>query len=72
MHSKIRNYRKARSTYTSSGGNFDHVPTPRAIDVLKTLKMAYLLMTRVPDRPIGLMIYTMIDEQMKQAMADLK
>lgn len=49
-----------------------HIPAPRAIDVLKTPRFSYLLMTCVPGRPIGQMLHTMTDQQMKQAVIDLK
>ncbi|KAH8426416.1 aminoglycoside phosphotransferase family protein [Aspergillus melleus] len=48
------------------------IPAPRAIDVLETPRFSYLLMTRVPGRPIGQILYTMTDEQVKQAVIDLK
>ncbi|OJD12940.1 hypothetical protein ACJ73_09271 [Blastomyces percursus] len=51
---------------------FTRIPAPRAIDVLETQHFSYLLMTRVPGRPIGQMINSMTDEQMEQVVADLK
>ncbi|RAL16156.1 aminoglycoside phosphotransferase family protein [Aspergillus homomorphus CBS 101889] len=48
------------------------IPAPRAIDVLETPRSSYLLMTRVPGRPIGHFLNTMTDEQIKQAVDDLK
>jgi aminoglycoside phosphotransferase len=51
---------------------FTHVPAPRAIDMFYTPRFSYLLMTCVPGRPIGQMLDTMTDEQMKQAVIDLK
>lgn len=48
------------------------VPAPRAIDVLETPRFSYLLMTCVPGRPIGRMLDTMTDEQIKQVVLDLK
>lgn len=48
------------------------IPAPRAIDVLETRRFSYLLMTRVPGRPIGQMVNSMTDEQMEQAVVDLK
>lgn len=32
-----------------------HIPALRAVDILYTLRFSYLLMTRVPGRPIGAM-----------------
>ncbi|KAB8264687.1 kinase-like protein [Aspergillus pseudonomiae] len=49
-----------------------HIPAPRAIDVLETPHFSYLLMTCVPGRPIGQMLHTMTDEQVKHAVTDLK
>jgi aminoglycoside phosphotransferase (APT) family kinase protein len=48
------------------------IPAPRAIDVLETPRFSYLLMTCVPGRPIGRMLDTMTDEQIKQVVLDLK
>ncbi|KAK2809485.1 hypothetical protein FQN50_003753 [Emmonsiellopsis sp. PD_5] len=49
-----------------------NIPAPRAIDVLETRHFSYLLMTRVPGRPIGQMVESMTDEQIEQAVIDLK
>ncbi|KAE8352475.1 kinase-like protein [Aspergillus coremiiformis] len=49
-----------------------HIPAPRAIDVLETPRFSYLLMTCVPGRPIGQVMDAMSDEQVKQAVNDLK
>ncbi|QKX64195.1 uncharacterized protein TRUGW13939_11368 [Talaromyces rugulosus] len=49
-----------------------HIPAPRAIDVLKTPRFSYLLMTCVPGRPIGQLIDSMTDEELKQVVTDLK
>ncbi|KNG91455.1 hypothetical protein ANOM_000047 [Aspergillus nomiae NRRL 13137] len=49
-----------------------HIPAPRAMDVLETPRFSYLLMTCVPGHPIGQMLHTMTDEQVKQAVTDLK
>ncbi|KAK2759209.1 hypothetical protein FQN53_008152 [Emmonsiellopsis sp. PD_33] len=49
-----------------------NIPAPRAIDVLETRHFSYLLMTRVPGRPIGQMLDSMTDEQIEQAVVDLK
>ncbi|GKZ23420.1 hypothetical protein AbraCBS73388_009787 [Aspergillus brasiliensis] len=48
------------------------IPAPRALDVLQTSRWSYLLMTRVPGHPIGQMFNRMTDEQVKQAVEDLK
>ncbi|GAB1192499.1 hypothetical protein APSETT444_001691, partial [Aspergillus pseudonomiae] len=48
------------------------IPAPRAIDVVEPPRFSYLLMTCVPGRPIGQMLHTMTDEQVKQAVTDLK
>ncbi|KAK2871593.1 hypothetical protein FQN49_003025 [Arthroderma sp. PD_2] len=49
-----------------------HIPAPRTIDVVETPKFSYLLMTCVPGRPIGPQLNTMTDEQIEQAVTDLK
>lgn len=49
-----------------------HIPAPRAIDILETRHRSYLLMTCVPGRPIGQMLGLMTDEQVEQAVIDLK
>ncbi|OQD60726.1 hypothetical protein PENPOL_c021G04577 [Penicillium polonicum] len=51
---------------------FTKIPAPRAIDVLETPDVSYLLMTRVPGRPIGQLLNTMTDEQVENAVTDLK
>ncbi|KAJ5951934.1 uncharacterized protein N7479_010347 [Penicillium vulpinum] len=51
---------------------FTQIPAPRAIDVLETSDAAYLLMTRVPGRPIGQLLDTMTDKQVHNVVADLK
>lgn len=51
---------------------FTSIPAPRAIDVLETSQFSYLLMTCVPGRPIGQILHTMTDEQLKQVVFDLK
>ncbi|KAL1957555.1 hypothetical protein VTO42DRAFT_5782 [Malbranchea cinnamomea] len=48
------------------------IPAPRAIDAFHTSRCSYLLMTRVPGRPIGEMLNSMTDEQVEQAVVDLK
>ncbi|PWY80248.1 kinase-like protein [Aspergillus sclerotioniger CBS 115572] len=48
------------------------IPVPRAIDVLETPRFGYMLMTCVPGHPIGQMLDSMSDEQVKQAVVDLK
>ncbi|KAL3468864.1 kinase-like protein [Aspergillus californicus] len=42
------------------------IPAPRAIDVLESSRFSYLLMTCVPGRPVGQLLDTMTDEQVKQ------
>lgn len=49
-----------------------NILAPRLLDVFHTSKYSYLLMTRVPGRPIGPMLSTLTDEQLKQAVTDLK
>ncbi|KAJ5413185.1 hypothetical protein N7465_005490 [Penicillium sp. CMV-2018d] len=51
---------------------FTKIPAPRAIDVLETPDASYLLMTEVPGRPIGQLLNTMTDEQVENAVTDLK
>lgn len=51
---------------------FTSIPAPRAIDVIHTPRFSYLLMTCVPGRPIGQMLDEMTDEQLDQAVTDLK
>ena len=51
---------------------FTRIPAPRAIDVIETRDHSYLLMTCVPGRPIGRLLYTMTDEQLSQVVSDLK
>lgn len=51
---------------------FTCVPAPRAIDNLDSSRFSYLLMTQVPGRPIGRMLHSMTDEQVKQVVTDLK
>ncbi|EEH04116.1 conserved hypothetical protein [Histoplasma capsulatum G186AR] len=51
---------------------FTRIPAPRPVDVLGTPRFSYLLMTCVPGRPIGPMIDTMTDEELKQVVLDLK
>ncbi|PYH95642.1 kinase-like protein [Aspergillus ellipticus CBS 707.79] len=51
---------------------YTSIPAPRAIDVLETSRHAYMLMTCVPGRPIGLVLDIMTDDQLKQAVHDLK
>ncbi|EEP76340.1 predicted protein [Uncinocarpus reesii 1704] len=51
---------------------FTSIPAPRVIDVLSTPRFSYLLLTRVPGRPIGPMISVMTDEQLEQVVVDLK
>ncbi|GKZ29632.1 hypothetical protein AbraIFM66950_005786 [Aspergillus brasiliensis] len=48
------------------------IPAPRALDVLQTSRWSYLLMTRVPGQPISQQFNRMTDEQVKQAVEDLK
>ena len=48
------------------------IPAPRAIDVLESSQFSYLLMTCVPGQPIGQILDTMTDEQVKQVVTDLK
>lgn len=50
----------------------NHIPAPLAIDDLETSRSAYLLMTCVPGRPIGHILDSMNDKQVKQAVNDLK
>lgn len=47
-------------------GQMTTIPAPRAIDVLETIRFSYLLMTGVPGRPIGQMIETLTDEQVRK------
>ncbi|KAE8309635.1 kinase-like domain-containing protein [Aspergillus transmontanensis] len=42
------------------------IPAPRGIDVLDTPRFSYLLMTRVPGRPIGQILDTMTDEELRE------
>lgn len=51
---------------------FTQIPAPRAIDVLMNAHSSYLLMTRVPGRPIGQLLNTMTDKQMDGVVIDLK
>ncbi|KAJ5049224.1 hypothetical protein NUH16_007741 [Penicillium rubens] len=51
---------------------FTQIPAPRPIDVLQTPDASYLLMTRVPGRPIGHILHAMTDEQMENVVFDLK
>lgn len=51
---------------------FTQIPAPRAIDVLKSSHFSYLLITCVPGRPIGHIFNTRTDDQVKQAVTDLK
>ncbi|KAJ6184836.1 hypothetical protein N7519_006137 [Penicillium mononematosum] len=51
---------------------FTEIPAPRALDVLKTSDASYLLMTQVPGRPIGHFLNIMTDQQMENAVTDLK
>ncbi|CAI7671898.1 unnamed protein product [Penicillium palitans] len=51
---------------------FTKIPAPRAIDVLETPDASYFLMTQVPGRPIGQLLNTMTDEQVENAVTDLK
>lgn len=50
------------------------IPAPRLIDVVDTGSegQSYLLMTRVPGVPFGVALSTMTDEQVRQAVQDLK
>ncbi|KAI1986854.1 hypothetical protein LOZ53_004576 [Ophidiomyces ophidiicola] len=51
---------------------FTSIPAPRALDIVKTTQYSYFLMTRVPGRPIGQSLNFMTDEQINQAVQDLK
>lgn len=51
---------------------FTKMPAPRAIDVLETPDASHLLMTQVPGRPIGQLLNAMTDEQVENAVTDLK
>ncbi|KAK2743517.1 hypothetical protein FQN57_004814 [Myotisia sp. PD_48] len=51
---------------------FTRIPAPRALDVFSTPKHSYLLMTRVPGRPIGPVLSTMTDNNLEQVVIDLK
>ncbi|KAB8216309.1 hypothetical protein BDV33DRAFT_207481 [Aspergillus novoparasiticus] len=48
------------------------IPAPRGIDVLDNPRFSYLLMNLVPGRPTGQILDTMTDEEVKQAVSDLK
>ncbi|KAK4614226.1 hypothetical protein CLAFUW4_09530 [Fulvia fulva] len=47
------------------------IPAPRPIDTLQYQGKSYLLMTRVPGRPIGTLLTGMTDEQLQKATQDL-
>ena len=51
---------------------YTQIPAPRLIDTFDTPQRSYLLMTRVPGRPIGQLLDVMTDDETRQAVSDLK